>query len=399
MPSPTSLRPTPCPLSNSYTVKKRPVIAILANFPVWLIAPSLPTFRGHYAVWLWSLFQAFAHQDAFDIHWVTLSKDVKKTLTLEEKGQHFHILPRTRKKIGLYTFYLHDRRQVARELRTIQPDLVHSWGTEDCYGLCARDFGGNKLHSVQGILKACLARGELATFMRHHSLYEPLVLRSIPHLTTESPWAAERVREIAPQARPQLLEYAVEERFFQIERKLTPFPSCLYAGSDTPLKNVDTLIQAFSDPELSHVTLWLAGVSPETRPGLPSNIKALGRVSREKMTELMSSAWCLAHASLIDTGPTVVKEARVAGLPVILTTECGSKRYVEEGKSGFIISPFDKAALIQNILTVTSHREIALKMGAYHRDDCRHALSTETMKNRLLELYQHLLSIPPVPQI
>jgi len=53
----------------------------------------------------------------------------------------------------------------------------------------------------------------------------------------------------------------------------------------------------------------------------------------------MASVWCLVHASLIGTGSTVVKEARVAGLPVILTTECGSKRYIEESTSVFIISP------------------------------------------------------------
>ena len=386
------------PISGVETSGKRKTIAILASFPAWLYTDGLSEYNGeHYDAWLVALHEALEHQDEFDIHWVTLCKELKEPVRFESRGQHIHVLPRTKRTIGLVTFYIYDRAVVARELRAINPDLVHSWGTEDCYGLCAKDFKGRRLHSVQGILTACVARARFPRFVRLQSKYEPCVWKNIRHITTESPWAAEQVRKLVPTARPALWEYAVEERFCQTEHKLASSPQCLYAGSDTnlnPLKNVDFLIEAFSDPRLSHVTLKLAGVYPANRPNLPSNIKAMGRVGRDGMTRLLSESWALVHMSLTETGPTIAKEARVVGLPVILSNCCGCTQYIEDGQSGFVLDPHDKEGFIKAVLAVTRDAETALAMGAHGLAECREALSRATMIRRLMEIYRGILSEP-----
>ena len=376
---------------------EKPKIAILSNFPAWLYTDKLPVFRGHYGVWLVALHEAFAHQNEFEIHWVVLNKNTTAPLRFTSHGQHIHVLPRMSRNLGLYSLYLRDRRAVAKELALIKPDMVHSWGTEDCYGLCAKDFkGGVKLHSVQGALRTCVQRASYPRFVRHHSLYEPGIWKSIPHITAESPWAISRVREVAPHADVKLFEYAVEERFFQLERKLAPSPVCIFSGNNAPLKNLNTVIKAFSRPELSHVALKLAGVPsaayPAIPPNLPPNVTLLGRVGRDEMANLLAEAWALVHMSLADTGPTVVKEARVVGLPVILSTECGSCQHVEEGKSGFILNPYDVDGLVRAVLAVTRDAQTAQAMGEYGQEECRRALSGETMVNNLLAIYRGLLS-------
>ena len=370
----------------------RSKIAILCNFPAWLISQEVPLFHGHYAVWLKALYDSYPEDRPYELHWISLNKDISSPILFTARSQNFHILPRVKKKIGLYTDYVADRCRIARELRLIKPDLLHTWGTEDCFGLCGRDFKGQWLHSVQGLLKACMERGPMPRFFRHHSIYEPGVLRACKHITTESPWAAERVREIARQASPYLFEYAVEERFFNQERALADSPSCLYCGSNTPLKNLECAIAAFSRPELAHVKLELAGVEPGSIPGLPGNVIPLGRISRDEVVQKLSQAWCLVHPSKADTGPTAAKEARVMGVPVIISDQCGSKQYVDNGKSGYIIPPTDVDALTRGVLDITSSPECCLSMGAHGQEQCRQALSAETMINRLLEIYGNLLS-------
>ena len=180
-------------------------------------------------------------------------------------------------------------------------------------------------------------------------------------------------------------------------RELSDTPSVLYAGSDTPIKNIETLIQAFRDERLAHVTLNLAGVSEENHSNLPHNVHCLGRISRDEVVRQMQKAWGLVHPSLADTGPTVVKEARVMGLPVALSTECGSKQHVEEGKSGFILPPRDAEGFIRAVLAMTRDRQASLSMGAWGQDDCRRALSAETMYRSLCSLYEDILSRPPAP--
>lgn len=370
----------------------KPKIAILANFPAWLYTDKLPRFSGHYAVWLVALHEAFGEQGEFEVHWVTLSKGTTAPLHFVSLNQHVHVLPRISRTVGQFTFYRHDRRQVAAALREIGPDLVHSWGTEDCYGLCAKDFKGRKLHSVQGALRAYMQRAKFPRFMHIQSWYEPRVWKSFRHMTTESPWAADRVREICPAIHPVIWEYAVEQRFFECTRAISEQPVCLYSGADSHVKNVDTLIAAFSTPELSHVTLKLAGVDPAGRPGLPDNIKALGRVGRDEMVKLLSEAWALVHMSLADTGPTIAKEARVVGLPVIISDQCGSTQHVEDGKSGYILEPHNLQGLVNAVLAATKNAETSLTMGAHGQEECRRALSANTMVNGLINIYRTVLS-------
>lgn len=372
--------------------QRRPRIVLLADFPAWQLSGKLPQQKGHYAVWLMPLCQALGEQDEFDIHWITLSKELPSPLHFESCGQQFHVLPRAKKTIGLYSFYWHDRRAIARELKRLAPQLVHSWGTEDCYGLAACDFAGKRLHSVQGLLKAYLQRGPMSPFERRHSFYEPKVLRSVDYLTTESPWARERVQEIAPRQHPLLWEYAVEDFFFDVERQPDERPTALFAGSNVPIKNLPTLLRAFSSPELADVHLLLAGIPPSDFPTLPPNIHPLGRVGRQEMASLLSRTWCLVHPSLADTGPTIAKEARVMGVPLVISTECGSKQYVEEGKSGYVIPPCDTDALIRSVLKCTSSQETSLNMGQYGREACRKALDKQTMASTLMGIYRQILS-------
>ncbi len=370
----------------------RPRIAILASYPVWLLEGSpVPAFGGHYATWLAALGEAFRSHEDFEVHWLTFNKGVHKPVHLERMGQHFHILPRLKQTLGQYSFYLYERLQTKAALKAIEPALVHAWGNENCYGYCGRDFRGKKLLSIQGALKACRDRGPFPPFLRRQCFYEKKACQAYRWITAESLWAADRVREICPDASPVMLEYAVEPIFHEMPRALSSTPSCLYVGSDTPLKNIDLLIRIFSRPELAHAQLKLAGVSPEERPHLPANIQALGRVSRGEIVRLMAETWCLVHPSLADTGPTVVKEARAMGIPVVLTEQCGSLQYVSQGESGYVVAAHDDEAFLKAVRHLTQSALTSLHMGDFGLDSCRLHLSEAYMYDKLKGIYNTIL--------
>lgn len=366
-------------------------IAVLSNFPVWLLTDEIPAFNGHYAVWLKALYDSYPEEGPYELHWLSLNKSITEAIRFSSRNQYFHVLPTGKKTIGLYTAYMADRFRIGEAIKGISPDLLHTWGTEDCFGLCGKDFKGKWLHSVQGLLKAYIERGSMPHFFRYHSVYEPGVLRACKHITTESPWAADRVRDLAPNTHPISFEYAVEDRFFREKRLLADSPTCLYCGTNTPIKNLECAIAAFSRPELAHVKLELAGVEPGSIPDLPDNIVPLGRISRDEVVQKLSQTWCLVHPSKADTGPTAAKEARVMGVPVIISDQCGSQQYIEQGKSGYIIAPTDVDSLVQGVLEITSSKERSVSMGQYGQSKCRESLSAATMINRLLEIYGNLL--------
>ncbi|MDO5472873.1 MAG: glycosyltransferase [Akkermansia sp.] len=371
----------------------RKVIAILADYPYWNYFEGIAP-ESHPAPWLSAMHRSFAEEKEgeFELHWITLTKNVKKEHSKMVEGQYMHLLPTGSKTISQYLRYLPDRMKVARFLRRIKPDLLHAWGNESCYGICAKDFKGKKLFSFQGALDGYAKRAAMPPFMVRQARFEREVLPAMPVITAESEWAMERVRELAPQADVRLWEYAAESRFFNVQRRPDKQPMCMMLTSSSHIKNVPTAIAAFSRPELSHVKLCVAGVNPGTYGDVPENILLLGKLKREEISAYLCRAWAFIHPSLADTGPTAVKEARAVGLPCIVSSECGAKRYVVPDKSGYIIDPMNVEQLVDAVLKVTCDEEKSLSMGRYDYERCAHELSSLLMYNKIRSIYTEILS-------
>lgn len=377
----------------------RKVVAVLADYPFWIHIPELEAFRVHPAAWLAAVQSAFSDKvgiaeayEQYELHWVVLTKAVKKERTVELDSHYLHLLPGGSRTLSQFLRYWPNRLRVHRFLKRLKPDLVHAWGTESAYGICAKDYKGPKLFSVQGLINACIQRSAMSNFMVRLAKFEKETLASMPVITAESEWARERVLELVPQADVRIWDYAVEPRFFTARKEMSPKPTCLLAGTNSLHKNVPLAIRAFSRPELRHVTLFLAGVAPGEYQNLPENIIPLGRVGRDRMVELLQEAWLLVHPSLVETGPTIVKEARVMGVPCVLSVDCGAKRYIAQGKSGYIIEPNNEQQLVDAVLAVTKDMQTALAMGVYEQDKCRTLLSEKEMIKGLLSLYREILS-------
>ncbi|MBE6434650.1 MAG: glycosyltransferase [Akkermansiaceae bacterium] len=374
----------------------RKKIAILGSFPAWLIDETIPKGKGHFAVWLVSLYQALSElSNTYEIHWITFCRGIKKTKRFTSQQQHFHIFPETSLTLGQYTHYIRERFLIKREIKKIAPDIVHAWGTETFYGLAGKDYKNKNILSMQGVLTACVQRAIMPKFQIRQSKYEKSTLNSYCLVTAESPWALDRCKEISNKPQYELFDYSANDLFFHIEREPSSTPSCLLAGTDTLLKDVASAIQAFSQPELSHITLYLAGIPHNRYPNLPSNIIPLGRISREKIAEYLKTTWCLVHPSVADSCPNIVKEARVIGVPCIVTHECGAKQYICNQKSGFVVPIKSPDKIAEAVLKITNSQKTTLNMGAYDLERCRTALSASTMLDNLIKLYNSILNTTP----
>lgn len=374
-------------------------ISILADYPVWTFLPNLPRHRGTFPVWLTALHEALARQSEFEIHWIIASKAVSTEQNVEQNGQYFHLIPRARKTLGLYTGYWWDRRSMRRCLEQIRPHLIHAWGTEDVYALAGLSYPAERLLSIQGLLNAYAERGPVSPFESKQRFWERYALKRYGRMTAESPWSRERALEIAPRARIDLVEYGVEQFFFNVRRTPAETPVFFYGGMLSKLKGTDVLLEAFSSPALAKVELRVAGGGDPAsfyHKTLTPNITLLGPLERSAMAAQMAEAWCLIHPSLADTGPTVAKEARVAGLPVILTENCGSKQHIRQGESGWIIPAGDREALIRAVLDVARSRDRAIAMGEHGQQAARESLDPETTTAQFLDLYRSLaVEAPP----
>lgn len=384
-------------------------IVLLADFPVHTLLGFGDRQPGHHATWLPPLARELESRASdLDLHWITCTKEVESHTTLKAWNQTFHLLPRHKLSIEILTAFIRERSLIARILQKIRPDIVHAWGTEQCYAYAADDFSGKSLISLQGILQVYCKAATMPWLTRIQAFHESRVLRHAKHLTVESPWGKSQLSSLAPQAHIDLLEYGVDPACFENHRAghceqrrlredtnppaASSGPLALFVGSISRLKGVDTLLTAFADPRLKHVQLLVLGRGDSKLENLrpPSNVQFLGHLATSEVREWMAKASCLVHPTRADTSPNCVKEARVIGLPVITTPNGGQTQYVEHGKSGFIHAAGDVQGLIQGVLTVTTSEETSMNMGQYGQAACRAALNPATTAKRLLEIYEQL---------
>jgi glycosyltransferase involved in cell wall biosynthesis len=377
-------------------------IAVLADFPTHCIEgfPGAVNPCGHFATWLPQIAESFERIPGLEVHWIVLSPDVSEALTLESFGQRFHVL-RTSASGRATSFYREDRKQINRKLREIEPDLVHGWGSEDVHGFAAARSGYPCLISMQGLLTHYMLKNRMNARQYFCAWIEWRMLRTARYVTCESKWGLEVVRKRARRAQLFQVEYGVDPRFFSV--KWSPDPdrkSVIFVGTLAPRKGVMDLIQAFADPKLAEVELWICGggsgrYAKRMAAKATPNVKWLGYLSREETAERMARAWCLALPTRCDTSPNVVKEARTIGMPVV-TTPCGGQSdYIEDGRNGFLVAPGGIRRLREALSRTVGELEFCRSLGAYRHEEQRAFFEPGRTGEAFARIYRELIAAQP----
>jgi glycosyltransferase involved in cell wall biosynthesis len=369
-------------------------IAILANVPVWTL-PGLEHLRHnrHYATWLEPLIPEFAAFPDLEIHWITMCKETERDLTHRAHGQTFHILARGSMAVQMASGYATEILRIRKTIRSIQPDLVHAWGSEDVYGL-AGSFSGVKkrIFTLQGCLTEYLRLLGGSALFRLQAMYEKPMIRRYGRATAESPAAADLLRGINPKLDIELVDYGVNPDFFSASWNPSPQPELLFLGSISRRKGIADLIAVAKLPEMSHIRFRIAGegeLRAELEAASTPNVEWLGKCGRDEVIRHMESAWGMVIPTYSDTGPTVVKEARVVGLPIVTTTGAGACSYVIEGDCGHVTAPGDLDALASGIMNLCRSRDTCLALGASSWQEHREILHSKTTAKKLADLYRN----------
>ena len=370
-------------------------IAILAAFPLHRLNSFGEKFKpeGHYATWLPQVAEAWDGQNEVKIHWIVMSELVKERVDVSEWGQMFHVLPTS--QIGrATTLFCADRKAIGAVLDEIQADLVHGWGTEDVYGLAAVLSGRLNIVSMQGILSYYALKNRMPARSYLQAMLELFILWKAGRVTTESEWGRNVVMKRNPFAKVELVEYGVQQVFFQTKwqpEETKPF--ALFVGGISPRKGIQDLVEAFRDQKLSGRELVVIGGgegewSEKLQKSAPPNIRWLGRKTAEETAEYMSKAWCLVLPTRADTSPNVVKEARVVGLPVITTRNGGQASYVRDGEDGYFVECGDMNGLIGKLEVVLGSFSKAKEMGDLGKKNFRELFMAKRTGDGFMKMYR-----------
>lgn len=174
----------------------------------------------------------------------------------------------------------------------------------------------------------------------------------------------------------------------------------IYAGVLIPLKGVHFLLEAFASiaEEVPDARLWVIGRADSSayarrlkaqaeRLGLNGQVSFVDELSQRELAGHVSQCTVFVLPSLSEGLPRVVFEAMACGTPVIASNVSGIPEMVEEGATGFLVSPGDTKALAERILWLLTHPEEARAMGERARVFARGFFSTEAYTENYAQLF------------
>jgi glycosyltransferase involved in cell wall biosynthesis len=255
---------------------------------------------------------------------------------------------------------------IRRALRQIKPDVLHAWGSEKGTGLVASRLKYPYLITIQGLLSWYKDVIPLANYDKFSVWVEKISLSRATHVSTESKFAVAHIQERHPRLSVHQIEHAPNWMFHQIQRQPATAPIRFLAnGTLGYRKGTDLLLMALNElaPEFPFEVLiigepnepflapLMAGLSPEFR----DRIVFKSDVPATDIAHELSRATLLLLPTRADTSPNSVKEAVVAGVPVVASNVGGIPDYIIPGENGFLFTPGDKAEFVAMIRAAVAH--------------------------------------------
>lgn len=377
-------------------------VAWFSYFPVeWL--PRLPREvesvpRQHPATWQRVLWEEFRHRPDLQLHIFSLRKEYGRSFQFERDNTTFHGL-KTPGGFRAPSLYWTDTILLRRHLRRVQPDICHAWGTEFGAAIVASRLPYPALVTMQGILSWLKDVFPLNNQVKISALLEKPGLRRARVVTAESSFAIEFLRARHPHLELLQIEHAPNPLFFQLDRRPQTKPLRLLSiGHFAYDKGPDLLLEALGKmrPAPDFELIWIGSVNSKYQeelkssvaPDLWARIQFRQHLTPAEVAEEIVRATMLVYPTRADNSPNAVKEAVVAGLPVVASRVGGIPDYVRDGENGFLFNPGDADDCLKTLEKALAHpgfREGYVGTGALQA--AREYLSPQKMGAAFREAY------------
>lgn len=373
-------------------------IAILAD-PILNALSGSPAGRGdgQAATWLPHFARELFLEKDLVVTWISLRRGIKKNIQTSWGHHQLIEIPAMPITLDVLTGYTLAVWQLRKALDEVQPDILHCWGTEGSYAALLGYRNIPSLLSMNGVLGELKTKQILPLGWRWklQTVLEKKWLAKADRISTESEWACDAVHRINPNASQGVVSYGVNPSFYEIEwQPDTDDPFILFAGTVNKGKGIDILINAIEALPQRTWRCEIAGDGPLKKPlegRATSGVTWLGTLDWKALQQKLSKAWCLVLPTLADSNPNIIKEARVAGLPIITTIHGGQAGYLKHDENSIILDEINSSSLAAALQKMMAGgREKIWEMGAYNQREDRDRFESKHTVSGFKKIYEEL---------
>lgn len=190
------------------------------------------------------------------------------------------------------------------------------------------------------------------------------------------------------------------EKFDEASRSIKYQPYILFVGRLVDYKNLDVVIEGFAATAkvLPNARLVIAGDGPmceiwqkKARDlGVSEKVEFKGYVSEAEKIELLRKCAALVFPSLVEGFGMVVLEAFAMKKPVLVSNIESLTELVEDGSTGFVISPSSAADWAMRMTTMLADPALCRTMGNRGRERVENHYNIDRVAGMLESLYQDI---------
>lgn len=344
-------------------------VAWISDFPVeWLTEVPEPLRhlpRRHPATWQIVLLNEYRRDPRVRLHVILFRGNIADDYQFAQDGVTFHVL-KASPKWRLASFFWLDTWRIRKLCEKIQPEVIHAWGSEKGASLIASRLEWPYVMTIQGLFAWYKQRIKLPKYDRFVELVERISLKRAKVVTTESTFAVKFLAENFPGPRVHQAEHAPNVAFHQLVRRPRAGAyefivvgglghrkgtDLLFAALERLQGELDFRLKIISDPSPEYIEALRASVSAATW----QRIEFKHHLLPQQVAVEMETPTLLLMPTRADTSPNAVKEAVVAGMPVVAARVGGIPDYVVHEKNGLLFPAGDLEAFIQAIRTACAH--------------------------------------------
>ncbi len=355
----------------------------------------------------WVLNHALAQKSiGLDVEVVTLVHGAKKDYVLEVEGIKVHYL-KTAHKWRHLTFYAIDRMRVARYVKKLNPDFVHTHGTEEAYGWAAQRTGLPYCITAQGLFFQIIP-----TLKRKPTIHEKflkwgenIVLKRAKHVIAKSEYVRDALAEKYPHLQLELIPNTYEPPL----AKEIVFPkqqAFAFVGSVNDRKGVHLIAEALKIvvKEFPNIKLHIAGnnqegnrssyeqsVIKDLRETLGKNLILHGRVPSDELFKVLDECVAIVAPSTEEMFGNQLIEGLMRGCHGIVTDQTAMAENVRRFGNGTIVPQGDSCAIadamIETLKSPPTEKEIQKA-----RQNINDYMSPKAVAEKSRQLYLRLLA-------
>lgn len=317
---------------------------------------------------------------------------------------------------------------------SVQPDLIHIHGSEANFGLIAKYVMDIPIVlSIQGIVNACYLKTysgySRQILLKHESLFfkllgdgiianerlflrscrrEKIIYKNIKNIIGRTSWDKDWSLAMNPQRCYYTVNEILRADFFRAQWSSTykiNKPLCLVSTVTFGLfKGLETIYQTSKILKEAGFNFHWKVIGLDERFDIVRitekeesvkaeeiNVELCGRMSSDKMIDIMTSSDVFIQVSHIENSPNSLCEAMLLGMPVIGTFVGGTSSMLKHGEEGTLIQDGDPYSMAGAIISIANNFSEAKIMGEKARKTAIERHKPENVLKELLFTYKDIV--------